>query len=67
MSFRSYMSKEEMASAISALEQALYMHEQWCNHLYCSLICRLPPDERACRRPLIVGARSGSGITLARN
>lgn len=46
MPFRNYMSKEEMASAISALEQALYMHEQWCNHLYCSLICRLPPDER---------------------
>lgn len=46
MPFRNYMSKEEMASVISALEQALYMHEQWTNHLYSSLICRLPPDER---------------------
>ena len=41
-----YMSKEVMTAAISALDQALYMHEQWCNGVYCSLICRLPPDER---------------------
>lgn len=46
MPFGSYMSKDTMSAAISALEQALYMHEQWCNGVYCSLICRLPADER---------------------
>jgi diguanylate cyclase len=46
MPFGSSMSKNTMSAAISALDQALYMHEQWCNAVYCSLICRLPADER---------------------
>jgi len=46
MPFGAYLSKDDMTAAISALDQALYMHEQWCNGVYCSLICRLPADER---------------------
>jgi diguanylate cyclase (GGDEF)-like protein len=46
MGIASYMSRDDMAAAVAALDQALYVHEQWCNHVYCSLICRLAPDER---------------------
>jgi diguanylate cyclase len=41
-----YMTKDEMASAVSALDQSLYVHEQWCSHVYACLICHLPPDDR---------------------
>ena len=40
------MTRQEMAEAMAVLDQALYVHEQWCTHLYGTLICRLAPDER---------------------
>lgn len=46
MPFGSFMSRDEMVAAIAALDQAVYMHEQWSNGVYSSLICHLPPDER---------------------
>lgn len=41
-----FMTRAEMVEAATALDQALYVHEQWCNAVYCALICRLRPDER---------------------
>jgi diguanylate cyclase len=41
-----HFSKEELSAAISALDQAMYLHEQWSNGVYACLVCRLPPDER---------------------
>lgn len=49
MTLGGYMSKDEMTAALSALDQALYVHEKWCENIYGSLICHLPPDERDLR------------------
>jgi diguanylate cyclase (GGDEF)-like protein len=46
MPFERHISRVEMSAAIAALEQAAYLHEQWSNAVYASLVCRLPPDER---------------------
>lgn len=46
MGFLTFMSREAMTSAASAVDQALYLHDQWCRHIYSTLICRLPVDER---------------------
>ncbi len=35
-----------MRAAVAELGQALFNHEQWCEGLYSTLICRLPPDQR---------------------
>jgi len=40
------MPQEEMRTALGELDQAIYNHEQWCDALYATLICRLAPDER---------------------
>jgi diguanylate cyclase len=40
------MPHEAMHAALSQLDQALYNHEQWCEAIYATLICRLAPDER---------------------
>lgn len=40
------MPSEQMRTALKALEQALYNHEQWTEMVYGTLICRMPPDER---------------------
>jgi diguanylate cyclase (GGDEF)-like protein len=40
------LSQEGMQAARAELQQALYNHEQWCEALYATLICSLPPDER---------------------
>ncbi len=37
---------EFMRTALAELDQALFNHGQWCDSLYSTLICRLPPDER---------------------
>ena len=39
-------SNEGMRQAVTELTQALYHHEQWCESLYATLICRLPYDQR---------------------
>lgn len=46
MRLSAIMSKDEMTSAVAALDQALYVHEKWSESVYCSLICQLAPDER---------------------
>lgn len=46
MNFAAHLSRPELTAAVSALDQALYVHEQWSNNLSCTLICRLMPDER---------------------
>lgn len=38
--------QEDMRKALGELDQALYNHDQWCEGLYATLICRLTPDER---------------------
>ena len=40
------LSPDLMRAVLAELEQALYNHAQWCEALYTTLICRLPPDER---------------------
>jgi diguanylate cyclase len=40
------LSDEQMRTALKALEQALYNHDQWAEALYGALICRLQPDQR---------------------
>jgi len=40
------ISSEQIASALKALEQALFAHEQWAEVLNTTLTCRLPPDAR---------------------
>ena len=40
------LSPDLMRSSVAELEQALFNHEQWCEGLYSTLICRLPPDQR---------------------
>src|SRR5579875_580744 len=40
------LSQEDTRAALTELEHALYNHEQWCEGLYTTLICRLPPDKR---------------------
>ena len=40
------MSKDDMITAISELDQAIYTHEQWTEGIYAALICRLPADTR---------------------
>jgi len=40
------MSQEDMRIALGELDQALYNHDQWCEALHATLICRLPADER---------------------
>ena len=35
-----------MHTVLAELEQALFNHEQWCEGLYTTLICHLPPDQR---------------------
>ena len=42
----SSLSPDLMRSSVAELEQALFNHEQWCEGLYSTLICRLPPDQR---------------------
>jgi diguanylate cyclase len=40
------LSPDLMHTVIGELEQALFNHEQWCEGLYSTLICRLPVDQR---------------------
>jgi diguanylate cyclase (GGDEF)-like protein len=40
------MPPEEMHTALTELEQAVYNHDQWAEALYGTLICRLEPDQR---------------------
>lgn len=40
------LSPDEMRKALTELDQALFNHEQWCEELNRTLICRLPPDRR---------------------
>jgi len=40
------LSGEEIRSALKALEQALFNHDQWAEMLFGTVICRLPPDDR---------------------
>jgi diguanylate cyclase (GGDEF)-like protein len=40
------MSKDEMADAAAALDQALYVHEKWTRRVIGTLLCRLQPDDR---------------------
>jgi diguanylate cyclase len=42
----SELPQDDMRKALGELDQALYNHEQWCESLYATLICRLVPDER---------------------
>ncbi|MBI4909644.1 MAG: diguanylate cyclase [Acidobacteria bacterium] len=35
-----------MRTVLAELDQATFNHGQWCEGLYTTLICRLPPDER---------------------
>ncbi len=37
---------EFMHLVLAELEQALFTHDQWCEDLFSTLICRLPPDQR---------------------
>ena len=46
MPFSRYMSKEAMSATATALDQALYRHDQWIKSLYSTLISRLPVDHR---------------------
>jgi diguanylate cyclase len=38
--------RDQIQAALVAIDQALYNHEQWCEALYATLMCRLAPDER---------------------
>lgn len=40
------VSNEQMHTALKALEQAVYNHEQWAEALHGTLICHLEPDQR---------------------
>jgi diguanylate cyclase len=40
------LSQDLMHTVIGELEQALFNHDQWCEGLYSTLICRLPTDQR---------------------
>jgi diguanylate cyclase len=40
------MPQDDMRTALVELDQALYNHDQWCEALYGTLICRLAPDGR---------------------
>lgn len=40
------MSKEAMVVALSALDQAMYVHQKWSESIHASLICNLSPDAR---------------------
>ncbi len=40
------LSPDLMHTVLAELEQALFNHDQWCEGLYGTLICRLPPDQR---------------------
>ena len=42
----SELPQEDMRKALGELDQALYNHDQWCESLYTTLICRLVPDDR---------------------
>ncbi len=42
----SNFSSDLMRTALAELDQALFNHGQWCDGLYSTLICRLPPDQR---------------------
>jgi diguanylate cyclase len=44
--FAIIMTRGEMTTALAELDQALYIHEQWCDTIHSTLICRLPADER---------------------
>lgn len=46
MAFPKPMSQEEMLAAVTELDQALYIHEQWSEEVNAALICRLRPDGR---------------------
>ena len=46
MSLPRYLSQEEMLTAVSELDQALYTHEQWTEEVYAALVCHLQADER---------------------
>ncbi len=37
---------EQMRTALKALEQAIYNHDQWTEMVHGTLICRMPPDDR---------------------
>jgi diguanylate cyclase len=38
--------RDQIQAALVAIDQALYNHEQWCEALYATLMCRLAPDDR---------------------
>lgn len=40
------MPHDTMQALVAQLDQALYNHDQWCESIYGTLICRLAPDER---------------------
>lgn len=40
------LTEDQMKVALRQLDQALYHHDQWLEDLYCTLICRVSPDER---------------------
>ena len=46
MTLDAHMSRQEMASAMSSLNQALYMHERWSEAIHRALICQLAPEPR---------------------
>ena len=46
MRLGSYMTKDQITSALAALNQALYVHEKWSDGIHSALICRSLPDSR---------------------
>jgi diguanylate cyclase len=40
------LSRDDMRQALGELDQALFHHDQWCEALNRTLICRLSPDQR---------------------
>ena len=39
-------SQDDVRAALRELDQAIYNHERWVEAVNCTLVCRLPPDER---------------------
>jgi diguanylate cyclase len=40
------LTQDQMRSALTELEQALYNHERWSEELHANVICGVPPDQR---------------------
>lgn len=56
------MPQETMQALVAQLDQALYNHEQWCESIYCTLVCRLAPDERDIARDAHRDCRFGQWL-----